>query len=454
MKENSSEHRDGALHNASIIVVDDEATMRSLVADMLSAEGHAVFQYDPATTTPGRLREPIDVAVVDIVMPHLDGFAVYEEILRYSPLCQCIMMTGYPDSDKVNQSVDAGIFSFLVKPFSAVQLRMAVKGALKKKILLAASSGALSVHSCAENSLTGESAPTRLVRSCIAELAPLDVPVLIIGESGTGKEIVARSIHRSSARSAKTFMAVNCAVLPPSLIESELFGHARGAFTGASKTKHGFFEVADGGTLFLDEIGELPLDLQSKLLRVLDNGEFIRVGETEVRRTDVRIISATNRDLDLMRAEGRFRDDLFYRLKGSRIVLEPLRNRKDDILPLADEFFGEHTRIEPSARALFLRYDWPGNIRELRMVCLSLKGRCAGKPISELAVNQALGLATSPAGPITPYQEMKTEVLRKFDREYLTTILEAAAGNVTRAAQFADMDRKNLRQKIKVAGLH
>ena len=439
---------------ARIIVIDDEATMRSLVTDILAPDGHEIIEYDPAAAAPETLAQHFDVAVIDIVMPHLDGFAMYEKVLCHSPSCQCVMMTGFPDADKVNQSVDSGIYSFLVKPFSAVQLRMAVQGALKKRTMTSDCAAPRQSHLCSEPTLTGESAHVRSTRAHIAQLAPLDIPVLIVGESGTGKEVAARSIHRLSSRGAKTFMAVNCAVLPPSLIESELFGHARGAFTGASKTKFGYFEVAHNGTLFLDEIGELPLDLQSKLLRVLDNGEFMRVGETQVRRTDVRVISATNRDLDAMRREGRFRDDLYYRLKGGRIALEPLRNRREDILPLAGEFLGENAGISPTARAMLMRYDWPGNTRELRMICASLKGRRQGKMITDQAVIEALGLTETALPPITPYQELKTEMLRKFDRDYFSTVLEAADGNMTRAARFAAMDRKNLREKIKVSGLH
>jgi two-component system NtrC family response regulator len=437
----------------SILIADDEYMVRALITDMIKKDGYIITHFDPAESSSELLKKSYDVIIIDIYMPGNDGFQLHAEILKYSPLCQCIMITGNPDMQRVDQSIDAGIFSFLVKPFSADQIRFAVQGAIRKKQLLAPDPIEAIRQKDSVPSLIGSSEHTRSINALIKEIAPLEIPVLITGESGTGKEIVARNIHNSSARSSKTFMAINCGVLPPSLIESELFGHAAGAFTGASKIKHGFFEVADGGTLFLDEIGELPLDLQSRLLRVLDNGEFMRIGETGTRHTDVRIISATNRDLETMRREGRFRDDLFFRLKGCRINLEPLRNRRDDIIPLVKMFLGKTAIMEPGAIGLFLGYDWPGNIRELRMACATIKGRSNERLITQDLIRKTIGIPASASNVITSYNKSKSEILQKFEQEYLSTILQAADGNVTRAAIIADMDRKNLRDKIKHAGL-
>lgn len=302
--------------------------------------------------------------------------------------------------------------------------------------------------------LTGCSPHVQKVRQQVRELAPLPIPILIHGESGTGKEIVANLVHRHSPRSQKPFMAVNCAALPPSLIESELFGHVQGAFTGASKTKHGFFEVACGGTMFLDEIGDLPVDLQVKLLRVLDKGEFNRVGETQARVADVRIVSATNRDLNAMMQSGMFRSDLYFRLKGGCIALEPLRNRREDIGPLVDYYIGKTHTLSREAMELLTGYAWPGNIRELSMVCAAIKGRSAGPQITGDVVRTSLGHKGPAAGPLSSYHESKAQLIRDFDREYFSAVLKQNGGNITRAAMQAGMDRKNFRQRLKIAGLH
>jgi two-component system response regulator HydG len=302
--------------------------------------------------------------------------------------------------------------------------------------------------------LTGCSAHVRAVRLQVMELGQLMIPVLIYGESGTGKEIVAKLVHRHSPRSQKPFMAINCAALPPSLIESELFGHVQGAFTGASKTKHGFFEVACGGTMFLDEIGDLPLDLQAKLLRVLDKGEFNRVGETQARTADVRIVSATNRDLDAMMQSGLFRSDLYFRLKGGCIALEPLRNRREDIGPLIDYYIGKTHTLSREAMELLTGYGWPGNIRELSMVCAAIKGRSAGSQITGDVVRTSLGNKGPGVGSLGSYHESKARFIHDFDREYFSAILKQNGGNITRAAMQAGMDRKNFRQRMKLAGLH
>jgi len=304
-----------------------------------------------------------------------------------------------------------------------------------------------------EIELVGNSTHIQTIRKQCRVFAGLEIPVLITGESGTGKEIVANNIHYFSKRKDKPFIAINCASLSPLLIESELFGHAQGAFTGAVKTKYGIFEVVDGGTLFLDEIGELALSLQCKLLRILDNGEYTRVGDLETRKTDVRILSATNQNMEDMVQKQKFRCDLYYRLKGGRIFLEPLRRRREDIIPLLDIFLGDNYKIEPDAMKLIHLYEWPGNIRELIMFCASIKSECNNGVITRDSVIQTIGVRKKIRQFIGPYQESKNRVLQHFDHLYFSKLLKSTDGNYTRAAQYAKMDRKNLREKIKKAGL-
>jgi DNA-binding NtrC family response regulator len=295
-----------------------------------------------------------------------------------------------------------------------------------------------------------------MIRRRICQLAPMHIPVLVTGESGTGKEIVARSIHKYSTRASQPFIAVNCGSFAPTLIESELFGHVQGAFTGASKTKHGLFEAADRGTLFLDEIGEMPLELQSRLLRVLDEGEFMRIGETKPRKVDVRIISATNRDMEEMVNHGTFRSDLHFRLRGGLIAIAPLRERKEDIPALVRHFLGESLHVDAAAMNRLTQLDWPGNVRELSMVVQMLKSMGPEAEISEAAVQQVLGMYSGADAreAILSYQEMKIEALSHFDKEYFQTLLESANGNISRAASMAGMDRKNLRDKLKNLGIY
>lgn len=301
--------------------------------------------------------------------------------------------------------------------------------------------------------LVGSSSCVQALRRRIANTASIEIPVLITGESGVGKEVVAKCIHHCSSRRENPFVALNCGSLTPTLIESELFGHVQGAFTGATRAKHGFFETADGGTLFLDEIGDLPLDLQTRLLRVLDEGEFNRVGETKPRRVDVRIISATNRDLKKMAEENRFRSDIYYRLRGSQIYIAPLRERKDDIPALVCHFLGDETKVTPQAIEALRQFDWPGNVRELSMVVASLKGLCRDKPITMESVHEILGLdgiGDPPANDVAAYNTSR----ELFDKGYFESLMESTNGNISKASALSGIHRKNLRDKLKTLGMY
>lgn len=438
--------------NISILVADDNEAIRETVTEILGFQGYAVAAYDPCRSDPEMLKKPYNVVILDIMMPNTDGFTLREQIVQYSPNAQFIIITGHPDREKLDRAMNLGVFTFLTKPFSADQITYAVMGALRLKRLLEKNLENDFSAESARMGLIGQSAAMTTLRRRILELAPIDIPVLITGESGTGKEVVARCIHQCSRRSSNQFNAVNCAGLSPTLVESELFGHAQGAFTGASKTTFGFFEVSTDGTLFLDEIGDFPVELQSRLLRVLDKGEFNRVGETATRITDARILSATNRDPKTMVEAGAFRADLYYRLRGSQIHIPPLRDRKEDIPDLVRFFLGQDkVAVAPEALDRLSQFDWPGNVRELRMVVKNLKALAKNSIITTDAVDSVLGLANPLSGSrmIISYKQFKETVVADAERNYFESLISASSGNVTQAAREAGMHRKNLYEKLK-----
>lgn len=303
--------------------------------------------------------------------------------------------------------------------------------------------------------LIGNSESITRIRNHILQIAPTGLPVLISGESGTGKEIVARCIHACSRRSVKPLIAINCGGLSPSLIESELFGHSQGAFTGADKTKHGYFEAAEKGTLFLDEIGELSNELQCKFLRVLDSGEFKRLGDTVQRKADVRIISATNKDLFDMVKKKRFRKDLLYRLKGASIHMPPLRERIDDIPLLIRHILGTAWSIDQAALNILITYDWPGNVREMIMMLQTITSKCQRYYITEDVVYEVLAYEQSEkSATIIPFHDAKKRLLHEFETDYFIKLINTTHGNLSKAAVLAHLDRKHLREKLKFLGLY
>jgi DNA-binding NtrC family response regulator len=442
---------------ASILIADDNAEIRETTAELLRHEGNTVAVYDPVSPDPTVLAQRYDLAILDMVMPNTDGFELREKIVKSSPFAQFIIITAHPKREVLDKAMDLGVFAFLTKPFTADQIRYAVMGGLRMQSLMRRNQEHEIAAGAESMGLIGTSKAVKEVRRRIGELAPLDIPVLITGESGTGKEVVARCVHTYSSRAQEKFTAINCAGFAPSLIESELFGHAQGAFTGATKTRHGYFEVTDHGTLFLDEIGDLPLELQSRLLRVLDKGEYNRVGETEARRTDVRVISATNRDLDTMVKESTFRADLFYRLRGAHIALAPLRERKEDIAPLVRHFMGDEPfALAPDAMSALQSFNWPGNIRELKMTVAGLKGMAQGKIITLECVERILGprrgADNAPEPPLL-YRQFKERVIGAVEKEYFTSLIERSRGNITQAARYAGIDRKNFYEKMKQYGI-
>ncbi len=461
---------------AHVLIVDDEMNIRRVLAAMLTRDGHEVTTAADGEQALAVLqRAPVHVVVSDLVMPRLGGMDLLRRVAADYPDVPVILITAHGTVDSAVAALKAGAFDYVTKPFEQEDLRRVVAKAVRAHDL-----ERQNVHEGGTEAdrfpMVGASAAMRAVYEMIARVADSPSTVLITGESGTGKELVAREIHRRSSRRDRPLIKVNCAAIPRELVESELFGHERGAFTGAVGAKPGRFELADGGTLFLDEIGEIPLETQVKLLRALQESEFERVGGVKTLRVDVRLVAATNRDLHALIAEGRFREDLFYRLAVVPIQLPPLRERREDIPLLVRHFIEKHDRrlgktvegIEPEALQLLVGYPWPGNIRELenlmeRSVLFadgprieagalpdSLRERGGGAPAPIAAVGP-LGAIAAPNG--ASMKEIVRQAQAELERELIARALEETGGNVTRAAKRLQISRKSLQVKMKELGL-
>ncbi len=441
-----------------VMLVEDDRELRELLGEILEDAGYAVA---PFATANDALRafeagDIPDVVVTDLIMPGMRGQELLAEIRARSPEVNVITITAFGSIDSAIELVKAGAYDYLTKPVSAAEMLLTVEKALRESRVHRA--GAREARLAPPPAgFIGSSPAMQDVYVLIERSAATAHPVIVTGESGTGKELVARALHARSGRS--TFVAVNCAALPENLLESELFGHERGAFTGADKEKPGLFEAADGGTLFLDEIGELPAALQPKLLRALEEGEIRRLGSTRGRRVDVRVIAATNRDLEEDVAEGRFRNDLFWRLSVIHIHVPPLREHPSDIPLLVEHFLARAGRapsgsaasasvtISPSAMALLTAYAWPGNVRELRN---AIERAAALAPIPELRPED-LPARIRDAGRVAALVSDSAEreaPLRELERAYILDILRRTGGNKTRAADILGLDRKTLYRKL------
>jgi len=448
-----------------ILVVDDDETIRNLLHDMLIANGHHVSTAPDARGAAEALKaSEFELVITDLMLPDGDGL----EVLRlararpYEP--EVLVVTAYGTIDSAVEAVKAGAFDYLTKPIATQKLLLTVDRAVERRELrneVSALRREVGERYSAEG-LVAASPGMRRVLELVEMVAATDSAVLIQGESGTGKELVARSIHFRGARAARPFIAINCAALPEALLESELFGYAKGAFTGAATEKKGLFEDADGGTLLLDEIGDMPLLLQGKLLRVLQEGEIRRVGSTTVRRVDVRILASTNRNLTGLIKEGKFREDLFYRLNVIPLVIPPLRERREDIVPLCRHFLATSARklgrqaqsLSPEALKGVLAHDWPGNVRELenmieRAVTLSSSPVISAE---EFRLIFTLGDAV-PRAAAAPAAAGGEATIRGAEREAIQRALREADGNQTRAAEALGMGRNTLWRKMKKYGI-
>jgi len=389
------------------------------------------------------LRRDFDVAVFDMMMPGMNGLELLEKFRSQHPECEVIVLTGRGTIESAVQAMKLGAFDYLTKPFSLKELEATILKAYEKHCLRKENLQlkALLARSAPQQEMIGDSAVIREVYRLIERAGPSGKAILIQGESGTGKELVARALHRCSHRADKPMVVINCAALPEALLESELFGHEKGAFTGAISAKPGLFEVADGGTLFIDEIGELPGPLQAKLLRVLEDGSLRRVGSIKERRVDVRLLAATNRNMADEVRSGRFREDLYYRINVMSLELPPLRERAGDIPMLVAHFLGRDWEIDPEALRLLEQFDWPGNIRQLSN---------ALERARILADDGIIRVADLPHDVISgrkvdaPVANVETDDLSAIERSKIIEVLKRKGGNKSRAARALGIDRRKL----------
>jgi two-component system response regulator AtoC len=453
---------------ARVLVVDDKENMRKLLAKIL-ADGWLVEEAeDGARALSLVATRPYDVVVTDIRMPGADGFELLAAVKARAPDTEVVMMTGYATVPDAVRAMKLGAFDYLEKPFDPdAALAVVTRAAEHKRIADAARQAAPGSEVSAFHNLVGRSPPMREVFGLLEKAAALDITVLLLGETGTGKELAARAIHYHSARRERRFVPVNCGALPADLVESELFGHARGAFTGAAVMKVGLFEEARGGTLFLDEVGELPLPAQVKLNRALQEREIRRVGETQPIKVDVRVIAATHRDLREEVKAGRFREDLFYRLHVFPVTLPPLRDRPEDVPLLAAHFLDKHARalrrtlagFEPEALRRLAGHPWPGNVRELENAVERAVAVVTGERVrvADLPPDLAGGPQAAAPDPAAlarlPYREAVAEARDRTSRDYLVALLAEFGGNVTRAAERAGMERESLHRLLRRYGI-
>ncbi len=451
----------------TILVVDDERNIRRTLRMVLETEGYQVLEAESAEQALEVLgAEPVDLGVFDIRLPGMDGLALLSrarELWRDLPV---IVISGHADTSDVVDAVKRGATDFFSKPVDRDRVLVSVRNALSRRTL-EEKVQSLSAHERRfSDEMVGESAAMRRVREQIAKVAPTSGRVLVLGESGTGKELIAAEIHQRSRRAAGPFVKVNCAAIPSELIESELFGHEKGSFSGAAARRRGQFEVAHGGTLFLDEIGDMSLPAQAKVLRALETGEVVRVGSEKGFTVDVRVVAATNKDLEAEVRAGTFREDLFFRLNVVPIEAPPLRERLEDVPLLAERFFQLAFRdngmrpkpVDPEVYDRLRQHRWPGNVRELRNLCERVV-IMSGDRITAADVPEAVGprpAAPPPAGAadLSRYGEVPLRELRDLvERDYILQKLEDHDWNITQAAQALGVERTNLHKKIKQHGL-
>jgi len=441
-----------------ILAVDDEVKMTRLLEINLKTEGYHV---DKATSSKEALQmmeeTTYDMVITDLKMPGMDGMELLKKIKSIYPYTQVIVITAFGTVESAVEAMRSGAFHYLTKPLNLGELKEVVRKALRMKKL--EEENIMLKEKILEGEIIGESDSLKKVLQLVRKVAPQDTTILIYGETGTGKELVARAVHKLSPRRKGPYIVVNCAAIPENLLESELFGHKKGTFTGALQDKKGKIELAEGGTLFLDEIGSLSFSLQSKLLRFLETKEIEPLGSNRLIKVDVRVVAATNQDLEKAVQEGTFREDLYFRLNVFPIHIPPLRERKEDIPLLINHFLKLYSQklnkkiegIEKEALQILIEYDWPGNVRELE----NLVERAMVLSEGGMLKKEHFHILHSHSSPsFSSYQEGKSKVLEEFEKNYFASLLEKFAGNVSKTAQEAGLDRKNLYLKLKKYGLN
>jgi DNA-binding NtrC family response regulator len=453
---------------ARILVVDDNENMLKLFAKILGDDFELTTAAEGGRALSLVEAQDFDVVVTDLKMPGADGLEVLKAVKRRRPDTEVVMMTAYASVNDAVEAMKQGAYDYLQKPFDPDAASLTVSRALERKRLkeLAADlrRELQALHSF--HDIVGKSRAMQGVYRLLEQAAGLDITVLLAGETGTGKELAARAIHYRSERKDRRFVPVNCGALPAELVESELFGHARGAFSGAVGAKQGLFEEASGGTIFLDEIGELPPVVQVKLNRALQEKEIRRVGDNAATKVDVRVIAATHRDLRAESRAGRFREDLFYRLHVFPIRLPPLKERREDIPLLAAHFLDKHARgfkrplngFTPEALRTLTGYGWPGNVRELENAVERAVAVSKGPEVDACDLPAELGEGRTGAPPADalarlPYREALETSKDRFSRDYLLSLMREFEGNVTRAAERAAVERESLHRLLKRYGV-
>jgi DNA-binding NtrC family response regulator len=432
--------------NKSILIIDDEKNQREILELILSSEGYGTATAASAEAALKMMRsERFDLILTDLKMTGMSGLDLLKELMQTDSSTVVILMTAHGSIESAKDAIRHGAYDYLEKPLDQERLLEVVSKAVDKLSGL-------------DEDILGRSEAMERLKKMVLKVAASDETVLIRGESGTGKELIARALHKNSPRAAQTFQVVNCAAINENLLESELFGHEKGSFTGAYAEKKGLFEVADKGTLFLDEIGELNIALQAKLLRALQEGEVQRVGATKVIKVNVRVLAATNRDLEQMAKEGKFREDLYYRLNVIPIQSPPLRARREDILPLAEHFLKRQTRggqsvrrLSPTAAKLVQEYSWPGNVRQLESAVKRAVLLCEGDEIEvedlpfEIRQEQSPGQTTDEFQFRLPPEGISFE---EVERSFIMQAMEKTDWNITRAAKLLGLTFRTLQYRL------
>jgi two-component system response regulator HydG len=446
-----------------ILIVDDDRDLCELLAADLKDRGwDASFLTQAAEAVGAHLRPDLDVVLTDLRMPGIDGLALCRRIVEARPDVPVVVMTAFGSLESAVAAIRAGAYDFVTKPIETNALQLTLERALRHRQLtqqVRALTDAVARARCFDQ-LMGESRPMQQLFDTLARLAETEISVLIVGESGSGKELVARALHERGPRSGGPFVPVNCAAIPETLVESELFGHAKGAFTNAHSTRKGLFEEASGGTLFLDEVGEIPLGLQPKLLRALEEGCVRPVGSNEARPIDVRLLCATNRDLEASVEDGRFREDLYFRINVVQVDVPPLRSRGRDILLLAHKFlerFAEQqskpvTGLSRAFAEKLLAYRWPGNVRELRNC---IERAVALTRFEEVGVDDLpdkIRAARSTDLVVAGNDPAELVPMEVIEERYIRHVLDAVGGHRTMAARILGLDRKTLYRKLSKYG--
>ncbi|RMG74051.1 MAG: sigma-54-dependent Fis family transcriptional regulator [Nitrospirae bacterium] len=444
----------------SVLVIEDEKIMRITIEDALKAKGYSVKSFEKGLEgVQAYSEEPFDIVLTDVRLPDINGMEVLKKIKEIDNSCMVILMTAFGTIKDAVEAMKLGAFDYITKPFSLDELALIINRAAEVKDLQDENlrlKKAVSRCYCYPN-IIGESDAMKDVFRMIDRLAQSDSTVLILGESGTGKELVASTIHYQGKRKDGPFVVVNCGALPENLIESELFGYEKGAFTGATRRKPGRFELANGGTLFLDEVGELPPAVQVKLLRVLQDGTFERLGGTESIKVDVRVIAATNRDLETEVKEGNFREDLYYRLAVIPLTLPPLRERREDIPLLIEHFLqrynsrlGKQVSFSKDAVSALMEYHFPGNVRELENIVERMVTLCEGDRVTREDLPSHLFKKGA-------HEELElqplTKVAQEAEKQYIVRVLRQTGGNRSRAASVLGISRKTLWEKMRQYGI-